>query len=59
MTCMGCDDDVTLATWRSDDGYPFCEPCAYDIYRGECRMESLESHTLEMWRVHGRPHGPI
>ena len=58
-TCMGCDDDSTPATWRSDDGYPFCDPCAYGIYLSECELENLEPLTHHMWVIHNRPHGPI
>jgi len=57
VICMDC--EAAPATWRSDDGYPFCDDCAYQIYRVECGLENLEPHTHHMWVIHGRPHGPI
>ena len=58
MKCMedACD---RKATWRSEDGYPFCNWHAYQIYRPECELENLEPHTASMWVIHGRPHGPL
>lgn len=53
------DDCVKVASWRSDDGYPFCDDHAYAIYVAECEMENLEPHNMTMWIVHDRPHGPI
>jgi hypothetical protein len=58
MMCME-DDCPAPATWRSDDGYPFCDEHAYQIYVSECEIEELEPHTIDMWIVHGRPHGPL
>lgn len=56
--CME-DDCTRLADWRSEDGYPFCNMCAYNIYAHECELENLTPHTASQWMLHGRPHGPI
>jgi len=58
VKCMD-DDCKHVATWRSDDGYPFCREHAYAIYRAECELENLEPHTFSLWTIHGRPHGPL
>lgn len=47
------------ATWRSEDGYPFCNRHAYAIYCAECELENLTAHTYSQWVIHGKPHGPI
>ena len=56
--CMndGCPKE---ATWRSEDGYPFCQLHAYILYCAECELENLSPHTASMWILHGRPHGPL
>jgi len=58
MLCME-DDCDRVSTWRSDDGYPFCDWHAYKIYVAECELENLTPHTASLWVLHGRPHGPL
>ena len=58
VKCME-DDCLRVATWRSDDGYPFCREHAYAIYCAECELENLVAHTVSLWTIHGRPHGPL
>lgn len=56
--CMedGC---TQPATWRSSDGYPFCNGHAYAIYRAECALDGVVPQTASLWILQGRPHGPI
>jgi hypothetical protein len=56
VTCMDCEERP--ATWRSDDGYPFCDPCAYRIYLVECELDGLEPLLSWEWVAQDRPHGP-
>jgi hypothetical protein len=46
------------ATWRSDDGYPFCEQCAHTIYSTECGFANIKPLSYEAWVAANRPHGP-
>jgi hypothetical protein len=55
--CMDCPWE-NKATWRSDDGYPFCEQCAYCIYVQECGFSNVEPFTYDGWVADNRPHGP-
>ena len=32
---------------------------AYLAYMTACETELCEPHTLHMWRIHGRPDGPL
>lgn len=32
---------------------------AYHAYVSQCEAENLESHDIGMWRVHGKPVGPL
>ena len=57
MSCMveGC---RRQSTWRSDDGYPFCDNHAYWIYLAECDTEGVGPMRKEAWDKAGKPHGP-
>lgn len=46
------------ATWRSDDGYPFCDNHAYGIYLAECELEQAKPMLKSQWDRAGKPHGP-
>lgn len=54
--CM--DECGSIAQWRSDDGYPFCNPCGHLIHVEECKLENALPMTYSAWLASGRPHGP-
>lgn len=68
---MGVDDefmswlaDAIEATGRVvwEEGEPWAveaDDNAYLEYVEACEAENLEAHDVDMWRVHGRPTGPL
>lgn len=58
-------DDELDQLWHPDytegylDRYADADADAYAKYRDKCEAEHLEAHTFAMWKVHGRPTGPL
>lgn len=56
VTCYPGEDEAWYdPEWELDDA----DADAYLAYTSACINEELDFHTPHMWRVHGRPTGPL